>query len=367
MTSSNPTIAALLPPRECFSPSKAGALALYAHGIGVHGLFKNRVQVFGIDTQSPYQDCGFTPLIYRKRFWQSNGRRFLDSFLEKEDVHQADLIEVHNRAQFVPIIRRTFPNKKIILYLHNNPDSIKALKNAGDRQAIVDHCNAVAGCSDFVCHQLCEKLRRDQISKVSGFYHGVRVAPPHPKEHLILFSGRIVPEKGILELAQALTTLLPSYPDWRFVMIGAQRHGGGKSTDRYSQRVFEALDPIQHQVTMTGFIPYDEVLTWTARAAISVVPSVWEEPFGRVGAEAQMAGCALIASKRGGLAEIVAKAGIPLNQVTPDEIARHVKKLIIDEPYRQTVQKFCLEAGQRFTIEQTTAMCDALRQRVLAS
>jgi glycosyltransferase involved in cell wall biosynthesis len=53
------------------------------------------------------------------------------------------------------------------------------------------------------------------------------------------------------------------------------------------------------------------------RADAVVVPSVWDEPFGLVAAEAQLAGVPVIASRRGALPEIVGGAGGLL--VDPDE------------------------------------------------
>ncbi len=58
-------------------------------------------------------------------------------------------------------------------------------------------------------------------------------------------------------------------------------------------------------MTFTGKLSPEETLA-SFRSAWVCVPSLWEEPFGMIAAEVQMHGVAVVASRCGGLAEIVA-------------------------------------------------------------
>ena len=52
-----------------------------------------------------------------------------------------------------------------------------------------------------------------------------------------------------------------------------------------------------------GFLKHKEVLNFLNESEIAVVPSRWEEPFGRTALESSSRGCATIISNRGGLPE----------------------------------------------------------------
>ena len=69
------------------------------------------------------------------------------------------------------------------------------------------------------------RLTAEDLAKVCVFPIGVsrRLKTPPQKEAIIFLAGRMVPEKGILECAQALADILPSYPEWRVVIAGARR------------------------------------------------------------------------------------------------------------------------------------------------
>ena len=63
-------------------------------------------------------------------------------------------------------------------------------------------------------------------------------------------------------------------------------------------------EPIKDNVVFTGFVNYDQVLSFLKMADIAVVPSMWEEPFGLTVVEAMAAGLPLITTRSGGIPEI---------------------------------------------------------------
>ena len=63
------------------------------------------------------------------------------------------------------------------------------------------------------------------------------------------------------------------------------------------------------------------------RASIIIIPSLWQEPFGLVAAEAMSNGIAIIASSVG-LTEIIDKNGILIKNITSNKIERSLIKLI---------------------------------------
>jgi len=75
-----------------------------------------------------------------------------------------------------------------------------------------------------------------------------------------------------------------------------------------------------------------------SKASISVVPSKWEEPFGRTAMESAAYGCATITSKKGGLVETF-KSDFLLNNLNENEIYKIINKLIKDKKLLQKTQK----------------------------
>lgn len=70
-----------------------------------------------------------------------------------------------------------------------------------------------------------------------------------------------------------------------------------------------------------GFLPHDEVMALYARAAIAVVPSIWQDPLGRTAVEALAAtGCALVTINRGGLSELAGGRGIVVDASSSDAL-----------------------------------------------
>ena len=60
-----------------------------------------------------------------------------------------------------------------------------------------------------------------------------------------------------------------------------------------SHKNFKVLDWLEH----------NKILRYYAKSSISIVPSKWQEPFGRTAMESAAYGCATITSDRGGLTE----------------------------------------------------------------
>ena len=77
-----------------------------------------------------------------------------------------------------------------------------------------------------------------------------------------------------------------------------------------------------------GYLNHKNVLKFLTETEIAVVPSRWEEPFGRTALEASSRGCATIISNRGGLPETTDER-ILLKKLTHTDLYNELKKLII--------------------------------------
>ena len=114
---------------------------------------------------------------------------------------------------------------------------------------------------------------------------------------LVVFSGRLVYEKGVQDLLAAVPRLRRRHPGFRLVVAGQ-----GPSANEL--RALARRLRLGRSVTFAGFVSDTELAALAAAADCAVVPSLYE-PFGLVALEAAAAGTPVVASDSGGLPEFV--------------------------------------------------------------
>jgi len=117
-----------------------------------------------------------------------------------------------------------------------------------------------------------------------------------PDQPLILFVGRMVREKGIHVLLQAMPLVKAYVPNAKLVIVG----GGWRA----HLEAFTRFLRMESSVCFTGFIPDEELLRLYRVVDVAVYPSLYE-PFGIVALEAMAAGVPVVVSDAGGLKEVV--------------------------------------------------------------
>ena len=248
------------------------------------------------------------------------------------------LIVVQQHLPTAAAIARRLPDAKVVLHVHNFQKNYGRRRHpfaSLRRSARKFRYGQLAGII-HVSRSCAEAFARDwpdigipAIIVNNGLdmslWRPVRERVPE-----ILYAGRCAPEKGVLELAQAVAAQLPSCRGWRarFILSNLAVHPD------YVAAVRAALSPLGEQAIIEEQRPFAEVKTAYERAAIAVVPSKWDEPFGRTALEAHAGGAALISSGTGGLAEVSGKAALILPEVSPEAIGVAVGTLIADEALR---------------------------------
>lgn len=123
-------------------------------------------------------------------------------------------------------------------------------------------------------------------------------------EFRIGFVGRLVPEKGVLDLWEAFLPLA----DRAFLVL----IGEGPLRDVIRQKAARA--GVAHRVEMPGFLAYEQMPGWLKKLDVLVLPSrttaIWKEQFGHVLAEAMLAGVPVIGSDSGAIPEVIGEAGL---------------------------------------------------------
>lgn len=143
-----------------------------------------------------------------------------------------------------------------------------------------------------------------------------------PDEKLVLYVGRLVPQKGVEYLIQAVPLIAQRHPNARFVIAGE-----GWLRDRLESLARSTSHG--WKIKFIGFLPDDEMLALMSSADVLVVPSVYE-PFGIVALEGMAVGVPVVASQVGGLAELVEhnKTGVHVYPRKPESIAWGVNHVL---------------------------------------
>ncbi|MEM3626789.1 MAG: glycosyltransferase family 4 protein [Candidatus Bathyarchaeia archaeon] len=162
-----------------------------------------------------------------------------------------------------------------------------------------------------------------------------------PEERIVLFVGRLVYEKGVHVLINAVPKVLEKV-NAKFIIVG-----NGYMKEQLSNLIKNMN--LTHKVLFTGFID-DETLRKLQKCAdVSVVPSLFE-PFGIVALEAMAAKSPVVVSDTGGLSEIVEHdvTGVKVYPNNPDSLAWGITKVLTDGAYAKMIKENAYQKIQKF-------------------
>jgi alpha-maltose-1-phosphate synthase len=169
--------------------------------------------------------------------------------------------------------------------------------------------------------------------------YGVDAAEPS-----VLFVGRITQQKGLTHLLDAASSLDP-----RAQLVLA---AGAPDTEELARETAAKVDRLREErgrvIWIEKMLEKSEVIQLLSHATVFVCPSVYE-PLGIVNLEAMACGTAVVASRVGGIPEVVVEGetGLLVPPADPGALAEAVNELIAD-PERAAAMG---EAGRRRAVE----------------
>ena len=318
-------IATILPYKENYTFSKAQAAAIWVNDFFKFSKFKNENFIFGNTNSKDFLTKNYINVSLRKKKSRlsSTSIEYCDNFLRLEPKYDFDIIEIHNR----PLIFNYLHNKikkKFILYFHNDPISMKGSKSSAERLSLLDKVDKIIFVSKWVQNRFFEKIDKKLIDKTEVVYPSIHKEKKLlTKNKNIVFVGKLNDSKGYDIYKDAILRILDEFKDWKAFSIG----------DELRKRP-HITHPLHFEL---GFLKHKEVLKVLNKSEIAVVPSRWEEPFGRTALESSSRACATIISNRGGLPETTDHR-ILLKKLTADELYIQIKDLILNKKLRSKIQ-----------------------------
>lgn len=145
------------------------------------------------------------------------------------------------------------------------------------------------------------------------------------------YVGRLVPEKGLLLLLDALTGLeLP----WQWLIVG--RGPLRPIIERQAQQ-----RGLAGRLRWVDTVPHEDVQRYLNALDVLVLPSQstprWKEQFGHVLIEAMACGVPVVGSNSGAIPEVIGEAGLIFPEGQPEALARHLDRLQADSAWRATL------------------------------
>lgn len=273
-------------------------------------------------------DAAFGAFTGRRPF---SGRIYLG--LRSLDLAESRLV-VHNTAGPIRSIAAQRPDAKICLYAHN-----QLFRSFTRREArrTVEACYRVICVSHFIADELSEKLGM-QYPHVKVVHNGVDTdyfqPPPPPDdvvEPVILFVGRVVPEKGVHLLIDAALEAQRRGRQFRLRIVGSHGFASTDPLSEYEAHLRMAAEPLNKSVEFVPFRDRGQIVDEYRQASIFVVPSDWDDPCPLTIGEGMASGLPIVASRRGGIPELGANAVLWFDPPDTEELAGHLVALI-DSP-----------------------------------
>ena len=150
--------------------------------------------------------------------------------------------------------------------------------------------------------ELCRRLP-EMAGRSSVTYYGMAppALPPAPRplaNPVVLAFGRLVPEKGFDLAIRAFVAVRHRVPRARLVIAGV-----GPARQDLERLIADC--GLAGSAEVVGPVPPEAVPALINTSSLVVVPSRWDEPFGLVALEAALMARPVVATRAGGLAEVV--------------------------------------------------------------
>lgn len=259
---------------------------------------------------------------------------FLSEVVKRMGNEHYDLIILENRPGYA-IHKELTNHGPLVLHLHN--DFLNSSLPFADK--MVANIEKIIAVSDYIKKRVLtissapETIVVYNGIKANSFFKSTNKMALRDQLHMsghdfiVLYSGRLMAEKGIDKLLEAFS-LLQEEHDIKLYILGNSYFNNVKHDNEFTLHLKEMADNLGSKVTFTGYVPYNKVSQYVAAADVAVVPSIWQEPFGLTCIEAMAAGIPLITTKVGGIPEIVkGKQNILLN--VDDNLSRSLANAIV--------------------------------------
>ena len=345
----NLKIATILPYKEDYSFIKASAVSLWVAEFFKNSKFKNNNIIYGSTKSKDFLTKNYVNIKLKSLESRiiSTTNEYTKKLVNEFKNKNFDLIEIHNRPLILFNLIYKIKNN-YIFYFHNDPLSMKGSKSVNERLFILKNVRKIIFISEWVKERFFLNIDKKLSTNTETIYHSVNKQRKVKKDKLITYVGKLNHSKGYDIFSDAIVKILDEFPQWKALSIGDEE----RRSIYIKHANHEELGFLSHKKTMDIF----------NRSEIAVVPSRWEEPFGRTALESSSRGCATIISNRGGLKETTNHA-IVLHKLDYLNLYKNLKRLIKKNRFRKNLQTLSRNNIQHI-ISKNTKKIDIMRDSI---
>ena len=340
-------IATILPYKENYTLDKASAASLWVSEFYKNSKFKKYNFIYGHTKFKKYLTTNYININLKnlKSKLKSTTNEYSKKLIKDLNLKDYDIVEIHNRPQLLHKLLEKVKNR-FIFYFHNDPLSMKGSQSINERIKILNSTDRIIFVSEWVRYRFFLDLDKKLQSKTEVIYPSVNLQRPAKKKKSIIFVGRLNYSKGYDLFKDAISKILDEFPVWKAFSIGDEE-----------RRSIYISHPKHKEI---GFINHKKTLNILNRSEIAVVPSRWDEPFGRTALEASSRGCATIISNRGGLTETTDHA-IIIKKLEVTNLYKEIRKLIKYPKRRKKIQMLGRK-NVKHLVKKNTKLIDQVRE-----
>ena len=288
-------IAILLPYKENFTEKSAGAASIWVKDYLNRSKLKKKSIVYG-SLENNYKPLlkNFRNLNIGNKFIKKN-ISYTNELYKEYKKYNFKIVEIHNRPESLLYLINKKVKAKLIFVYHNNPQDLRSSSTIKERTFIAENTDQIYFVSKWVKDKFFEDLPYVHRNNCDILYPAINPIKKFPKkQNLIIFTGKLNSSKGFDIYGKSVIKILDKFNDWSALAIGNEPR--------------EKFNFKHSRLKILDWVTHNEILNYYKKSSISIVPSRWQEPFGRTAMESAAYGCATITSKKGGLPETVTNA-----------------------------------------------------------
>lgn len=238
-----------------------------------------------------------------------------------------DLILINSIPQYIRFIHEHFPAKMLGLFVRGEMGDSRRYLPILD--LIITNSDGISNYVKILLNGTSVRLEKIPNTLENDYCVEEKIYSSNPRR--IIYTGRIEPDKGVMELIHAFSLIQEEFSDVQLSIVGGN-YGIKKLSD------FELA--LKHEATTNnlniqfiGQVPNKKLPPLYQEADIAVFPSLCFESFGMVALEAMRCGLPVVASRRPGFEELIieGKTGLIVDDpIDIHQLANPIIKLLND-------------------------------------